>query len=455
METNHIQNFLNSYSWKMVIVSGLAIVLLIPSFLIQDIIRERITLSEEVKNELYGHWGGRQVIAGPVLNVPYSVPEPGQGNAGLTNSGLVNPAPGIAGVSTTGFYERRGVAHFLPEFLRTDATLYPETRNRGIYKVVVYEGRVSIKASFAPPDVAHFGLQNAQYNWDAAYFTIGISDMRGLKNLPEPIINDQKYVVNPGVADTDLFQSGLTVKTGPLDPGLPIEFDVELILNGSENLSVEVLGKKSEVFMASDWPTPGFSGGFLPDDRSVSSDGFNASWQVTHLNRNFPQQWVDSKFNTRDALLGVDLLIPIDHYQKSMRSVKYAILFIALNFITFIFIEIKSNTRIHPFQYTLVAFALLTFYTLLISLGEQIGFNLAYLISAVAVTALISWYAAGILKDRRTASLVTLLQTGLYLFLFTILQLQDYAMLAGSVGLFLILGIIMWGSQKVKWYPED
>jgi inner membrane protein len=466
METKTIQNFLSSYSWKMVVVTGLAIVLLIPSFLIQDIIRERIALSEKVKNELYAQWGGRQVIAGPVLNVPYSLPEPGLVNAGAAIYGTGTPdagntGTGTPGTSSPGLYERQGVAHFLPEFLITKGVLFPETRKRGIYKVVVYEGRVNIKATFAPPDVSRLELQNARYNWDAAYFTIGISDMRGLKNLPEPIINGQKIVVEPGVADTDLFQSGLTVKTGPaqktgaLDPAKPIQFDVELVLNGSENLSVEVPGKKSEVFMASDWPSPGFTGGFLPNDRSVTSEGFNASWQVTHLNRNFPQQWVDGKFNTRDAVLGVDLLIPVDHYQKSMRSVKYAILFIALNFIAFIFMEIKSKTRIHPFQYTLVAFALLMFYTLLISLGEQIGFNLAYLVSAVAVTALISWYAAGILKERRNAILVTLLQTGLYLFLFAILQLQDYAMLAGSIGLFLILAIIMWGSRQVKWYPEE
>jgi len=175
---------------------------------------------------------------------------------------------------------------------------------------------------------------------------------------------------------------------------------------------------------------------------------------VTHLNRNFPQQWVDRKYNTHEAKLGVELLLPIDHYQKSMRSVKYAILFIALNFIIFIFLEIRSKARIHPFQYSLVAFALLIFYSLLTSIGEQIGFNWAYLISAVAVTLLISWYSFTMLQNIRTVAWVTLLQTGLYLFLFTILQLQDYALLAGSVGLFVILAIVMRTSQQIKWYSE-
>ncbi len=434
METKSIQQFLNSYSVKMIIVSGLAIFLLIPSFLIQDVIHERIALSKEVKNELYAQWGGKQVIAGPVLNVPFLVT--GQEE----NNQVIN--------------ERHGVAHFLPETLKTEGVLYPETRKRGIYKVVVYEGKLKLKGSFAQPDVSQFDLQNARYNWDAAYFTIGVSDMRGIKNLPELVVNGQKCKVEPGVADTDLFQSGITIKTNAVDLKHPMNFEMELDLNGSEDLSVEALGKTSEVDIKSDWADPGFTGGFLPSNRQVSAKGFTANWLVTHLNRNFPQQWIDRKYNTHDAKLGVELLLPVDHYQKSMRSAKYAILFIALNFIIFIFMEIKSKTRIHPFQYSLVAFALLIFYTLLTSIGEQIGFNWAYLISAIAVTLLISWYTFTILRNIPMVAWITLLQTGLYTFLFTILQLQDYALLAGSIGLFVILGIIMRASQEIKWYSE-
>ena len=434
METKSIQQFMNSYSVKMIIVSGLAILLLIPSFLIQDIIRERIALSEQVKNELYTQWGGKQVIAGPVLNVPFTVTEPVENN------------------KTTS--ERNGVAHFLPETLKTDGILYPETRKRGIYEVVVYEGKLKLNGTFAKPDIIQLELQNAKYNWDAAYFTIGVSDMRGIKNLPELVINGQKCKVEPGVADTDLFQSGITIKAGSIDLKQSLNFEIELVLNGSEDLSVEALGKTSGVAIKSDWAQPSFTGGFLPVNRQVTEKGFAAEWLVTHLNRNFPQQWVDRKYNIHEAKLGVELLLPVDDYQKSMRSVKYAILFIALNFIIFLFFEIKSKTRIHPFQYSLVAFALLIFYALLTSIAEQIGFNLAYLISALAVTLLISWYAYSMLRNARMVAWVTLLQTGLYLFLFAILQLQDYALLAGSVGLFVILAIVMRASQQIKWYAE-
>lgn len=435
METKGIQQFMNSFSVKMIIVTGLAIVLLIPSFLIQELIQERIVLGEQVKNELYAQWGGRQVVSGPVLNVPFTVLQPGENGQGTRI--------------------QNGVAHFLPETLKTDGELFPETRKRGIYKVVVYEGKLRITGSFAQPDVLQLEVQNAQFNWDAAYFTIGVSDMRGIKNMPELIVNGQKYTVEPGLADTDLFQSGITIKAGSINLEQAINFEIDLVLNGSEDLSVEPLGKKSEISMKSGWPNPGFTGAFLPVNRDVSSSGFTANWSVTHLNRNFPQQWVDKKFSTHESKLGVELLIPVDHYQKSMRSAKYAILFIALNFIVFIFIELKSKARIHPFQYSLVAFALLLFYALLTSIGEQTGFNLAYLISALAVTALISWYAFTILQNVRTMAWVAMLQTGLYLFLFTILQLQDYALLAGSIGLFVILAAIMRFSGQIKWYSED
>ena len=434
METKHIQLFMNSYSVKMIIVSGLALLLLIPTVFIHEIIAERIALSEQVKNELYSQWGGKQVVAGPVLNVPFSYQtqkENGQGTI-----------------------QRHGIAHFLPETLKTDGYLKSEIRYRSIYKVVVYESQLKMQGSFAQPDVTKLEVPDALYDWKAAYFTIGISDMRGIKNLPVLMVNNHEFKVDPGLADTDLFTSGITIKADSVDLMQPLSFEINLVLNGSADLSVEALGKTSEVQMKSNWSQPKFTGGFLPEKRDITKDGFSANWLVTHLNRNFPQQWVDRKYNTHEATLGVELLIPIDHYQKAMRSVKYAILFIALNFIIFIFIEMKSKTRIHPFQYTLVAFALLIFYALLTSISEQAGFNIAFLISAAAVTSLISWYSYTILGKIRLAAWVTLLQTGLYIFLFTILQLQDYDLLAGSIGLFVILAIIMRASQQIKWYSE-
>jgi inner membrane protein len=434
MEAKHIQQFMNSYSVKMIIVTGLAIILMIPAFMIQEIIAERMRLSEQVKSELYAQWGAKQIIAGPVLNIPYAIQEPNDNNQGVI--------------------QKTGIAHFLPETLNVDGNLNPEIRYRGVYNVVVYEGKLKIKGSFAQPDLSQLSIPNARFNWDAAYFTMGISDMRGIKNMPELAINGQKCAVQPGVGDTDLFQSGITVKPQAIDLNQPFNFEIDVVLNGSEDLSVEALGKTSQVMLQGNWGNPSFTGEFLPERREVDNKKFMGQWMVTHLNRNFPQQWINQKHTTHQATLGVELQVPVDHYQKAMRSVKYAILFIALNFIVFLFIEIRNKSRIHPFQYALVAFALLIFYVLLTSISEQIGFNSAFLITALAVTTLISWYAHSIMGNIRSTVWVVLLQLGLYLFLFTILQLQDYALLVGSIGLFIILAIIMKASQQIKWYSE-
>lgn len=435
METKQNQKWLNSYSVKMVVVSVLALFLLIPTLWIQDIIRERMNLKERVEEELAQQWGASQVVSGPVLNVPFTYRQPKDND--------------------NGYVDYKTVAHFLPEMLAIDTKITPEIRYRGIYKMPVYESRVQMKGSFIAPDFTKLDLVPQEIKWEEAYFTMGITDLRGIKDSVILKINQMKTSIEPGVSDNDLFQSGITIKLHSLDPNQPIPFELEFTLNGSSNFSVEALGKTTEVKMNSTWADPSFIGSFLPASREVTKEGFSSKWIVTHLNRNFPQQWIGKKHDTSDARLGVSLIMPVDHYQKSTRSVKYAILFIALNFIVFLFIEIRNKKRIHPFQYSLVAFALLLFYTLLTSIGEQIGFNPAYAISALAVTALISWYSYSIMQSVKSMVWVTILQLGLYTFLFTTLQLQDYALLMGSIGLFIILGLIMKASQQVKWYNEN
>ena len=434
METKQFQKWLNSYSVKMVIVAVLALFLLIPTVWIQEIIKERIALKNKVEADLCQLWGASQVVAGPVLNVPYTYLQSKDNNEG--------------------FVEYSSTAHFLPESLKVQVELIPEIRYRGIYKMPVYESHIRMKGHINRANFAQLGIDANRIDWDDAYFTMGITDLRGIKDTVLMKMNQLSTSVEPGLPDSDLFTSGITLKTNSPLQDQDLDFEVQFILNGSSGLSVEPLGKSTEVSMQSSWIDPSFTGAFLPDNREVNNDGFTAKWLVTHLNRNYPQHWTGKKYKTEESAFGVSLLMPVDHYQKATRSVKYAILFIALNFIVFLFIEIRNKKRIHPFQYSLVAFALLLFYTLLVSIGEQIGFNAAFAISAIAVTALVSWYARSILGAIKPTLWITGLQLALYLFLFTILQLQDYALLMGSIGLFVILGLIMKASQQIKWYSE-
>ena len=231
--------------------------------------------------------------------------------------------------------------------------------------------------------------------------------------------------------------------------------------------------------MTSSWKDPSFTGAFLPKDREISQDGFEATWRVLHFNRNYPQSWIDQSYfidddNYQDNLyeltdsytvtpntskndigaskFGVNLLVAADHYQKSLRSSKYGILIIALSFLMFFLIEITQKLRIHAFQYILIGLALMIFYTLLLSISEHLGFNIAYWISCISVIGLIAIYARSVLANKKLASLLAGSLTVIYGFLFIIIQIETYALLVGSIGLFIILALTMFYTRKISWY---
>ncbi|HKL14294.1 MAG TPA: cell envelope integrity protein CreD, partial [Balneolaceae bacterium] len=229
-------------------------------------------------------------------------------------------------------------------------------------------------------------------------------------------------------------------------------FAFELVLNGSTGLLFSPVGEETSVQLESDWTNPSFAGSFLPAVREVNDDGFQSEWKVLHLNRNFPQQWNGANKEVASTTFGVDLLLPVDEYQKTMRTAKYAIMFIALTFLTFFMIELLSGSVIHPVQYLLTGFALLIFYTLLLSISEYIAFGLAYLIAAAAIISLITVYSFSVLPDKRKTGIVFGVLTLLYGYLYILLQLQDYALLMGSIGLFTVLASVMYLTRQIDWF---
>jgi len=204
--------------------------------------------------------------------------------------------------------------------------------------------------------------------------------------------------------------------------------------------------------ITSSWESPSFTGAFLPDKREVNNNGFDASWKILNFNRNYPQQWMDHAQDFSTSEFGVYFLIPLDQYLKSMRSSKYSILVIALTFLVFFLVEILTGLRIHPFQYVLVGLALTLFYVLLLSISEQIGFNLAYLYSSCMIVTMIFAYSLSVLKNKVVALLMLLFMMLTYGFIYIIIQLESYSLLVGSLGLFLALSITMFLTRKVNWY---
>ncbi len=218
----------------------------------------------------------------------------------------------------------------------------------------------------------------------------------------------------------------------------------------------------------SPWPHPGFRGAWLPIDYTTGPDGFEAQWRVSWFGRDFPQQWTAS--DSRGVSLakgivgsqfGVSLISPVGFYRKSERTVKYAMLFVLLIFATIFILEVAVPMRVHLFQYMLVGFAMTIFYLLLLALSEVIGFASAYVVAALTATAMISLYLGKIMRSVARSAMVAAILALVYGFLYVVLQLEDYALLTGTLGVVVALAAVMYATRNIDWYrlthaePED
>ncbi|MFC2151067.1 cell envelope integrity protein CreD [Bacteroidota bacterium] len=420
----------NSITIKSIIIGLLILILLIPAGMIKRLIQERNSLRNSAISEVSYKWGNPQTIAGPIVTIPYK-------KYYKKDKEII---------------EEIRYAYFLPEELNVTGNVYPEERHRGIYKAVVYNTTLNFSGTMHKPDFSDWKVDDRNILWDQATVSIRIPDMRGIKDVIKVKWNKKEYDVSPGIR----YQNHYTGVSSFIDfsDETIYDFQFNLVLNGSEFLNFIPLGKQTNVNLSSDWANPSFDGAFLPNDHDINEQGFKAYWKVLHLNRSYPQQWIGDSYDINASSFGVKLLLPVDHYQKSLRSAKYAIMFISLTFLIFFFTEILNKKRIHPIQYLLVGLGLSIFYTLLVSLSEHLSFNLAYLIASFSIIALITAYSYSMLKNTWLTVIVAFVLVVLYVFLFTILQLQDYSLLLGSIGLFVALAIVMYLSRKVNWYAN-
>ena len=421
-----------SVTLKLVLIGILMLLLLIPAGMIKSLILEREQTSKQVTGEISDLWGNKQTITGPYLTVPYK-----------------KYIQTKDGVKTDINY-----LHILPGKLKISGVISPEIRYRGIYKVVVYNSKLHFSGTFLPQEDSTGRIDSKNIIWKEATVNLGIPDMRGIQENLKLQLDSAFYSMNPGIATRDLVKTGISTPL-VIEPGKEADFNLELNLNGSNELAFIPLGKETIVNLHSNWENPSFKGAFLPRERKIDNEGFTAEWKILHLNRSYPQQWSNNAYNINSSSFGVSLLLPVDHYQKAYRSAKYALMFIALTFLTFFFIEVLNQKQIHPIQYLLVGLALVIFFSLLVALSEQMPFVYAYLIAAAANIALISVFAAGIFKNTRLTMILTIILVVLYIFLYTVLQLMDYALLMGNLGLFAALAIVMFISRKVNWYDRE
>jgi|UniRef100_UPI00404A9EF0 inner membrane protein len=448
-ENNGIKNwFGGSILFKLGLIGFLTLLLLIPSFMVQDLITERQNRQQEVIREISDKWSGSQLVQGPILVLPYKTTVM-EKDSDTQKSGRREILTNI---------------YILPEILNISSKANPELLHRGIFDAVVYNSQIKVSGTFSQLELKKSGIDPAMIQWEQAKVDIGLSDLKGLKNNPVIRLGNQNYEVEPDFTSLKLFSNNLVILPNlGSEKSTALNFSFDLDLRGSEKLSFLHLGKNTIVKIEGEWNDPSFTGRYLPDERSVSGKAFSATWKMPYYNRPYPQQWIEENtvLNTTDtqvqgnnnsdsrAVFGVNFLLPVDQYQKTIRTAKYAFLVILLSFLSLFFTELLIKQRVHFLQYVLIGAAMTIYYILLLSLSEQVGFNLAYIIASAATAGLIGTFIWSLLKNRKVALLFAGILTMFYSFIFIILQLQDLALLVGSIGLFLIVALLMYLSQKI------
>jgi inner membrane protein len=434
---------------KGLIIFFLVLLLLIPTFYVQSLIEEREARQKEAIAEVSSKWAGRQTISGPFVVLPYWQAE---------------------GDSTSAKGRVKHYAYFLPDDLRVEASVTPQEKHRGIYKVMLYHSRINMAGSFNQVASERLNIPAGNILWNEAAVKIHISDTKGLNEELKIRWKDTTLALAPQTANDPAAPEALSapLPVASLEDLRNVSFSSFIDLNGSEQLLFTPVGKSTSVQLESRWPHPSFTGDILPQTTQVKDSGFRASWKSLSYKRSFPQQWKDNAYvlssagtrkdnivtsgnNINNGAFGADLFVPVSGYQKTMRSVKYAVLSILLTFAAFFLIETTNKKSVHPLQYGLIGLALVLFYTLLLSFSEYIGFNLSYLIASAATIGLITWFVRGILSSGRLSAVLAAVLLLMYTYIFTILQLQDYSLLFGSIGLFITLAVIMHFSKKIQW----
>ncbi len=448
-----------SLGLKLMLVCALVVLMAIPAMFISYVSFERSSRADDVTREVAQRYGGSQYITGPILVAPYY---------------KTGDFDRIVETGEYVIYAEDGQADF--------GAIKTEIRKRSLFKVPTYQAQGTLSARFSKLDkTAHEKGRNIQ--WDQARILIGLSDGRGLTQdifLKAPNGTRRKFepattfggrVTIPDSEDTVRYAKSyqhyngvmqrasstfLSVPAaGILSETKDFAVSAELRIGGATELGVFPFAKSTKMHMSSDWATPGFSGGFAPLEREINADGFSADWSVPYLARGVVganEAHLTGLFNTHDKAVITRFVADVSPYQTVNRALKYAVMFIGLVFMTFFLFEILVGVRVHAAQYVLIGLAQAIFYLLLLAFSEHVGFVLAFIIAAGATVGLTSAYAGAVLGGRQRA-----LQAGgvfamTYGLLFSLMRMQDFALLIGSLASFLAIALIMYLTRNLDWY---
>ncbi len=433
-----------SMGLKLLLVCGLALVMMIPAFLVSGLLGERRVRSQQVRQEVGDLMGGPQTFLGPVLAVPYAVP---------------GEAPGRPSV--------RGVYVVFPAQARARVSTKSEVRKRSLFNVPVYRADLVLAGDFDLGSTPSNTPPGAVLDWSRAELLVGASDPRGAQadatltvaGKASPLVpaataidlpqreGDESSAAN---ADLRFFGAGAAAVARP---GARFTASARLKFSGAQRLAVLPYGKATSVRVIGDWGSPSFDGGFLPTFRRIDREGFSASWSVPFIARGVPSegdQALLSRLGHSD--LGVSFVQPADPYQSVARSLKYALMFVGLVFLTYFVFETMTGRKVHAAQYVLIGLAQMVFYLLLLSLSEQIGFDGAFFTAATATVGLISTYAGWVFASRRQGVIAFAVFALLYGLIYVLMRLEDYALVVGAATSFLAIAAVMYVTRRLQWY---
>ncbi|MEM9054227.1 MAG: inner membrane CreD family protein, partial [Pseudomonadota bacterium] len=333
---------------KLLLVCGLAVLMIIPALLVHSIVYERSSGLQLAINEVSESVGGQQVVLGPVLAVPYSqTPDPKK------------PDTVVYGIAVA-FAETGAAA----------STVNVEEKQRGIHTIPVFEAEIEMQAQFDPGRLREAVPVNAEPIWSDARPYLGVSDTRGIKDAIDVTVNGRALSIEPiSQAQTNSGYSmvpyaGVTLAGGKITNLSTVETALSvranLRLTGAQRLAVGPFAKDTTLTMRSNWASPSFKGGVLPDTHNVgdSEDGFEATWRVPYLARGIAGSGPNldlsavTNWNYRD--MAVHFIKAASPYQSVERALKYAAMFIGFVFLAYFLFEVTSSVRAHPAQYVLV-----------------------------------------------------------------------------------------------------
>jgi inner membrane protein len=409
------------------VLALLIFILKIPLSLVGGVVADRQGYESEAVRNVTAAWGGAQTFTGPMMVLPYQR-------------------------SVDGRFLTQTLT-LLPEKLTVDGTVRPEQRRRGLFSVTVYTATVDVVAEFQTKAVHDLLADGRWMDWPSAYVDLGVTDARSIEGTTIDV-DGQRLEWTAG-SGSPLSSLQASLKSIELAERETITVRFRIAFGGSGSLSFAPLAKRTEATLVSPWPSPSFDGRYLPVSQSVSKDGFQAKWSISNLSRRYGQLWdsgannVPSAKSVMESAFGVTLFEPVNAYRETDRAIKYAILFMSLTFGACILFEMATGTRPHPAQYGLIGLSLCIFYLLLLSLSEQVGFAAAYLTSAAAVVIQATTYNWALRRRWRPALAFGGVLAVLFAGLYGLLQLEDVALLAGSLLLFAVLSLAMWFTRNL------